>query len=220
MPQKKLQKNRRHSISILRHMKKILLNFQWNPPSKMRKPYDQTLKTSFCEILFWALRRVSVAIVTNFGTGKWYVNRSQMAQHRFAILSTHTSIWFACVYRASCQFPLEGLLASTIFARSRPIQLPCLWSWRMLWVESRYNYMRRWKHLQSHFTPTLTLIYTRQVFESTWQLYREVAIFSYRHIHFFNNFCIFLEEGQVTFLATLTWNYNQKISKRVCENQF
>ncbi len=63
-PQKKLQKNRRHSISLLRHMKKILLNFQWNPPSKMWKPDDQTLKTSSCEISFWALRRVSVVIVT------------------------------------------------------------------------------------------------------------------------------------------------------------
>ncbi len=63
-PQKKLQKNRKSSISILGRMKKSLHNFQWNPPSKMQNRADRTLKTSSCEISFWALRRVSVAIVT------------------------------------------------------------------------------------------------------------------------------------------------------------
>ncbi len=63
-PQKKLRKNRTRLISILDHMKKILHNFQWNPPSKTLKRVDQTLKTSSCEVSFWALRRISVAIVT------------------------------------------------------------------------------------------------------------------------------------------------------------
>ncbi len=53
-------------------MKKILHNFQWNLPSKMRKRDDQTLKTSSYEILFWGLRRVSLAIVT-------YVDHGPMA---------------------------------------------------------------------------------------------------------------------------------------------
>ncbi len=65
-PKKKLQKNHRSSISILDHVKKILHNFQWNPPSKTRKRDDWTLKTSSCEISFWVLRHVSVAIVTYF----------------------------------------------------------------------------------------------------------------------------------------------------------
>ncbi len=65
-PQKKLQKNHRRSISILHGMKKILHNFHWNPPSKMRKGDLQTLKTSSCEILLWVLRPISVAIVTNY----------------------------------------------------------------------------------------------------------------------------------------------------------
>ncbi len=42
-------------------MKKILYNFQWNSPGKRRKRDDRTLKTS-CEISFWMLRHVSVAI--------------------------------------------------------------------------------------------------------------------------------------------------------------
>ncbi len=66
MSQEKLRKNRRHSISILSHMKKILLDFQWNPPSKTQKPADQTWKTTSYEISFWALRRVSVVIVTYY----------------------------------------------------------------------------------------------------------------------------------------------------------
>ncbi len=65
-PLKKLQKNRWYSILIFRCMKKILLNFQWNPPTKTRKIAEQILKTSSCEISFWVLRHVSVAIVTNF----------------------------------------------------------------------------------------------------------------------------------------------------------
>ncbi len=56
----------KHSFSILGHMKKILHNFQWTPPSETQKQADQTLKTSSCEISFWALRRVSLAIVTYF----------------------------------------------------------------------------------------------------------------------------------------------------------
>ncbi len=75
--QKKLRKNRRHSISHLSHMKEILLNFQWHPPSKTRKPADQTLKTSSCEISFWALRRVCVAIVTFFEFRKFLQNFSE-----------------------------------------------------------------------------------------------------------------------------------------------
>ncbi len=55
-----------HSISILSRMKEILPNFQWNLPSKTREQDDQTLKTFCCEIMFWALRRVSVAIVTYY----------------------------------------------------------------------------------------------------------------------------------------------------------
>ncbi len=47
---------------ILGHMKKILHNFQRNPPSKMRKQDDRTLKTASCEITLGTLRRVSVAI--------------------------------------------------------------------------------------------------------------------------------------------------------------
>ncbi len=65
MLQNKLRKNHTHSISILGYMKEILPNFQWDPPSKTRERDDQTLKSSCCEITFWALRRVSVAIVTN-----------------------------------------------------------------------------------------------------------------------------------------------------------
>ncbi len=60
-PQKKLQKNHRHSFLILGCMKKIFHNFQWNPLSKTRKRADQTLKTSSYEIY----RCVSLAIVTN-----------------------------------------------------------------------------------------------------------------------------------------------------------
>ncbi len=56
-PQNKLQENRTHLISILGLMKEILPNFQWNPPRKMREGDDQTLKTSCCEITFWALTR-------------------------------------------------------------------------------------------------------------------------------------------------------------------
>ncbi len=41
-------------------------NFQWNLPSKTREQDDQTLKTSYCEITFCALRLVSMAIVTYY----------------------------------------------------------------------------------------------------------------------------------------------------------
>ncbi len=34
--------------------------------------------------------------------GEWYVNRSRMGQHRFAIPSTHTRIWFANHSAHSC----------------------------------------------------------------------------------------------------------------------
>ncbi len=60
----KITKKSQEFNSILGRMKKILYNFQWNPPSKMRKRDDRTLKTFSCEISFWALRHVSVAIVT------------------------------------------------------------------------------------------------------------------------------------------------------------
>ncbi len=62
-PQKKLQKNRGRSFSILSRMKRMLHNFQWNPSSKTRKWADQTLKTSSCKVSFWVLKRVSLVIV-------------------------------------------------------------------------------------------------------------------------------------------------------------
>ncbi len=60
----KITKKSQHSISILGCMKKMHHNFQWNPPSKTGKQDDQILKASSCEISFWVLRSVSVAIVT------------------------------------------------------------------------------------------------------------------------------------------------------------
>ncbi len=65
MSQNKLLKNCTRSISIFGRMKEIILNFQWNLPSKTWEWDDQTLKTSSCEITFQVLRHVSVAIVTN-----------------------------------------------------------------------------------------------------------------------------------------------------------
>ncbi len=82
--QKKLQNNCRSSISLLGHMKKILHNFQWNPPCKTLKRDDRTLKTSSCEISFWALRRVSVTIVAYllaWTSGK--ADRSFLAKYKF-----------------------------------------------------------------------------------------------------------------------------------------
>ncbi len=52
-PQKKLQKNRRHSISLLSCMKKILLNFQWNPLSETRK----TSRSNVENFLLWNIER-------------------------------------------------------------------------------------------------------------------------------------------------------------------
>ncbi len=57
-PQKKFQKRAGVDRSFEKNTP------QWNPPSKTWKGADQTLKTSSCEISFWVLRCISVAIVT------------------------------------------------------------------------------------------------------------------------------------------------------------
>ncbi len=56
---------------------------------------------------------------------------------------------------------------------------------RMLWVESGFNRMRRWKRLQSYISPTLTMIHTTRHYDKCLQLRREVVITCCVQIHFF-----------------------------------
>ncbi len=57
-------------------MKKLLHNFQWNPPSKKQKRADQTLQTSTREILFWVLKVRSHTCVLNANVNGYLAIRS------------------------------------------------------------------------------------------------------------------------------------------------